>query len=84
MVTDADSGLLGMGADVLAAVAAYVSRSEQRVAYREGHGRKLSQAHREQLQELRLRLDTILDPPKATEVLKRQFEDLQRRLEGMI
>lgn len=81
-VTDSD-GLLEQGIDVLGALERYVERSEQRLAYRLDHGRTLSRAALEQLADLRQRIDMIIDPPASTEALRREFEDLQRRLEGI-
>ena len=77
------NALLEQGADVLAVLECYVERSEQRRDYRELHGRKLSQVHVAQLADLRQRLDMIIDPPASAEALRREFEELQRRLEGI-
>jgi hypothetical protein len=82
MMTDSD-GLLEQGADVLAAVDAYVSRSEQRQSYREEHNRTLSKAHRQQLEGLRERLDRIIDPAPDTATLRAEFDGLCERLEAI-
>jgi hypothetical protein len=79
-VTD---GLLEMGELTIAAVGAYLERVEGRLAYRQEHGRTLSKAALDQLADLRQRIDMIIDPPPDTAVLRREFEDLQRRLEGL-
>jgi hypothetical protein len=77
-VTD---GLLEQGADVLVALERYVERSEQRRDYREGHGRTLSKAHRQQLEDLRQRIDMIIDPPADVSALKAEFDSLCEQLE---
>lgn len=77
------NALLEQGADVLGALERYISRTEARLAYRQEHGRTLSKAALDQLVDLRQRIDTIIDPPKAAEALSREFEELQRRLEGL-
>jgi hypothetical protein len=81
-LTDSDS-LLAQGENAIAAVAAYIERSEERAAYREEHNRTLSKAHAAQLADLRQRIDMIIDPPADTATLRREFEELQRRLEGI-
>jgi len=81
-MTDADS-LLAQGENAIAVVERYVDRSEERRDFREGCGRKLSHQHIAQLIDLRQRLDALIDPPKATEALRREFEELSARLEGI-
>ena len=83
-------GLLKQGADVLAALDAFIRRSEERLEYRQEHGRTLSKAHRQQLTALRERFDAlsgrleaVLEPPPDGEALKAEFEGLRERLEGL-
>ena len=82
-MTDGD-GLLEMGADVLAVVERYIERSEARAAYREEHNRTLSKLHRRQLEDLRARLDRIIEPAPDTATLRATFRDLEERLEAII
>ena len=71
-------------------VAAVVKASEARLAYRVEHGRALSKAHVEALDELakalsalRERIQAILEPPPDPESLRAEFEDVCVRLEQM-
>jgi len=83
-------GLLEEGAALVAALEAYVKRSEDRLAYRKERGRELSKQHRQQLEgvlaavdALRGRLKAILEPlPDAEELLAR-FQDLRGRVAGL-
>jgi hypothetical protein len=76
-------GLLEMGEQTIVAIQRYVARTEGRLAYRQEHGRTLSKTALDQLADLRQRIDNIIDPPASTEALRRDFEELQRRLEGL-
>jgi len=75
---------------ILASLDAYLGRSEDRLAYRQQHGRTLSQAHREALSglaqalsALRERIQAILEPPPDPEELRADFEAACARLEQM-
>lgn len=80
-------GLFEDGVQALAAVDAYIKRSEERLAYRQKTGRGLSKAHQRQLRELaerldalRQRLDALLEPVPDVEELRRRFQALAARI----
>ena len=85
------ASLLGQGAAVVAAVESYLTRSEDRLLFRQQHNRALSKAHRDALSELAKelgalqgRLTAILEPTPDLEELRAQFEAACARLEGLI
>lgn len=84
------AGLFEDGAQALAAVDAYIKRSEERLAYRQKAGRGLSKAHQKQLRELgqrldalRERLESLLRPPEAESDPKQLLADF-RALEAQL
>ena len=81
-------GLFDEGAAALAAVEAFIKRSEDRLAYRRERGRDLSKAHQRQLRELGERLDVMRERLAALlgpdpEELLAQFRDLEEKLDRL-